>query len=225
MVGKLIKIGVLVLLAGASFGISFVISGSMAPTATEQSAQDAALADPDRLDLEKGLLDGLASMQTDGLNPAEKQLDELIRDVRARLQQLDRRERSLNEREKRLAMATEHLKKQSENLEKLRVELLSAITPLKTAKEDLLKLRTIIKDQEVENLKSAAKMYTKMDPANAAKVILAMYNSKQADQAAKIIHFMPEKSWAAIMDEIKESGRAAEIIDRQLQVIKNDGKT
>ena len=169
MVGKLIKIGVLVLLAGASFGISFVITGSMAPA--ERSVQEAH-ADPDRLDLEKGLLDGLASMQTDELNPAEKQLDELIRDVRARLQQLDRRERSLNEREKRLAMATDRLKKQSENLEKLRVELLSAITPLKTAKADLLKMRTIIKAQEVENLKSAAKMYTKMDPANAAKVIL-----------------------------------------------------
>ena len=225
MVGKIIKIGVLVILAGVSFGISFVITGHMAPATGQQQGSKTAGANPERLDLEKGLLEGLAAMPSDSLNPAEKQLDELIRDVRARLQQLDRRKRSLDEREKRLAMAAEHLKKQGEHLEKLRLELLSAITPLKTAKEELLRTRTIVRSQEVANLKNAARMYAKMDPANAAKIILAMYSSKQASQAAKIIHFMSEKSWAAIMDEIKESPRAAEIITGQLKVIKNDGKS
>ena len=66
-----------------------------------------------------------------------------------------------------------------------------------------------------------------MEATNAAKVILEMYNAKQGKQAAKIIYFMSDKSWAAIMDEIKESGKAVEIINKQLQVITDpeDGKS
>ncbi len=225
MVGKLIKIGVLVVLAVVSFGVSFIISGKMKPQATEQTATETNQAEPERFDMEKELLGGLAAMETADLNPKEKQLDELIRDVRAKLKQIERQERDLAEREERLNMATENLKKQSEDIGKLRIELLAAITPLKAAKEDLLRFRALIKTEEVANLQSAAKMYAQMEPANAARIILEMYNSKQEQQAAKIIHFLPENTWAEIMNEIKDSGKAAEIINRQLQVITKDGKS
>lgn len=227
MVGKIVKIGLLVVLAVVSFGVSFIISGKLKPAPTEQVAEKKKI-DTDSFDLEKELLGGLASVGETNMNPKERQLDELIREVRAKLKKLDRRQRDIIEREKRLGMATEHLKKQSEEIGNLQIELNTAVNPLKEAKRDLERFKTQIKAQEVLKLQSVAKMYGTMKAAKAAKILLKMCDAKLGQQAAKIIHFLPEKKWAKIMDQIKESGKAVEIINRQLQVIQitnEDGKS
>ncbi|MCD4823834.1 MAG: hypothetical protein K8S55_04455 [Phycisphaerae bacterium] len=216
---KIITIVVFVVLAGASFGVSFMVSQGVIKANRPGKPKEV---DPTAATVETKLLNGMAAASSTQMRPKETQLDELIRELRARTQQLDRRKRDLDERERRLAMASDQLQRQSEDLEKLRIDLVAAMTPLKNARKQLLKGHVMIKAQEVRNLQNTAKMYAKMDPANAARILLEMIKNRQADSATKIIRFLPEKSWAAIMDEFKEMGPAMEIIQKQLKVIQEN---
>jgi chromosome segregation ATPase len=181
------------------------------PTAEELAAQMTA---------DETLLNSLAAAEGRRLQPEEQELNQLIKDVRVRLQQVERQERELQERESRMAMAAAQLSRQAEDLEKLRVELAAAYTPLKESRGELMKTRTMIRNQEILNVQNTAKMWAKMDPANCARLVVEMFGNDQAEAATKIIHFLPEKSWAAIMDEIQDIGPAVDVIIRQLRVVR-----
>jgi flagellar motility protein MotE (MotC chaperone) len=215
---KLIRIGILAGLGLVSFAASFLISRMMTPppplTDTDLTAETGETMDP-----EVAVLGDLAARRASAMKPAEKQLDDLIREVRAKMHELQRRERDLNEREKRLEMATAELRRQTEDLKKLQTELVAAITPLRAAREKLLQTRAMITTQEVANLQSAAKTWEKMDPANAARLIVEMFRTNQGMAATKIFRFMNEKYRAAVLDEIRELTPAVEIIKRQLTVL------
>ncbi len=219
---KFKKHGILGLLAIVSFIISFVIMGKLSPPPVVEVAEVVEEIDPDRFDIEKELLGTLASMESADLKPKEQQLDDLIREVRDKLKQLQRREKLIQDDLERLNMARSNLKRESRKIQDLRIELVSDITSLKTEKKGLTKWRTLIKVGEKQNLIAIAKMWTKMDPAKAAKIIQQMFKSKQDEQAAKIIYHLKEKALAAIMDEIKDPGMANEIINKRLRVLQDD---
>jgi flagellar motility protein MotE (MotC chaperone) len=217
---KLILIGVFVLIAGGSFCASYIAAQMFIKPETpgQQTPGAAGTLDP-IAQADQQFMSGLTGASKTPLKPKEQQLDELIREVRARLKQLDSRHRELNEREKQLSIAQEQLRMQAESLEQLRMDLVAAINPLREAQKELLRDKTLIRSQEIQRLEETARMYTKMDPANAARILLEMYKNRQQAAVVKIIHFLPEKNWAAIMDEMQELGPAAEMILRQLQVV------
>jgi septal ring factor EnvC (AmiA/AmiB activator) len=212
------KVLFILLLAGCglvSFAASFLLTQKMVLTEEQEEplAEEGPTAD-------QTLLNSLAAAEGRRLQPGEQELSQLVKDVRLRLQQLERRQRELDDRERRLAMAADQLQRQAEDLEKLRVELAAAYTPLKESRAKLMKERTLIRNQELLNVQNTAKMWAKMDPANCARLVVEMFQNNQAEAATKIIHFLPEKNWAAIMDEIQELGPAVDVIIRQLRVVK-----
>jgi flagellar motility protein MotE (MotC chaperone) len=221
MRGKLMKIGILVLLGVVSFVTSLYIT-NMLTTSIPEGVQLALEGDSSQIDADALLLNGMAQASGVKMKPKERQLDELIGEVRAKLKQLDRRERDLNAREKRLASASDHLKAQIKELNDLKVELATAIGPLREARQNMLRFRALITSQEAANVEAAAKRWEKMDPANAARLIAEMWKTRQDKAATKILRVMSDKKRAAILDEMKEMGLAAEIIQKQLSVVRED---
>jgi DNA repair exonuclease SbcCD ATPase subunit len=221
MKGKIIKFQILGVLAIASFVASYFVTKHFTATPPEGlllSTEDEKIpVDPDAL-----LLNSMAQATGNQMTPKERQLDELIREVRAKIKDLERRERRLNEREKRLATASDQLKSQIKKLTDLKVELATAIGPLRAARQDIRRYRVLITSQEVANIAAAAKMWEKMEPSNAARLMVEMWQTKQGPAATKIFHMLSDKSKAAVMDELKGERLGPEIIRQQLLVIRED---
>jgi len=221
MKSNIIKFGVLGVLAIVSFMVSFLVTKHFAappPEGLLLSTQEEKIpVDPDAL-----LLNSMAQATGNQMTPKERQLDELIREVRAKIKELERRERRLSEREKRLATASDQLKSQIQKLTDLKVELATAIGPLRAARQDMRRYRVLITSQEVANIEAAAKMWEKMEPANAARLMVEMWQTKQGQAATKIFHTLSDKSKAAVMDELKGERLGPEIIRQQLLVIRED---
>jgi hypothetical protein len=222
MKNKIIKFGVLGVLAVVSFLASLLVTQHFTAPSPEgmllATEEEKIPVDPDAL-----LLNSMAQATGDKMTPKERQLDELIREVRAKLKELERRERRLNEREKRLATASDQLKAQIRKLSDLKVELASAIGPLRAARQKMLRFRVLITSQEMANVEAAAKMWEKMEPANAARLMVEMWQTRQGQTATKIFHRLSDKSKAAVMDELKGERLGPEIIRQQLLVVRDDG--
>jgi len=222
MKSKIVTFGILGVLAFVSFVAAYFATNYFTATPPEgiqlATESEKIPVDPDAL-----LLNSMAQATGEKMTPKERQLDELIREVRAKLKELERRERRLNEREKRLATASDQLKSQIRKLGDLKVELASAIGPLRSARQEIRRYRVLITSQEMANLEAAAKMWEKMEPSNAARLIVEMWQTKQGPAATKIFHMLSDKSKAAVMDQLKgENGLAPGIIRQQLLIVRDD---
>lgn len=221
MKGKLIKFGMVGVLAAVSFAASFFVTNRFTAVPPEgvllTTEAEKIPVDPEAL-----LLNSMAQATGEEMTPKERQLDELIREVRAKMKDLERRERRLNEREKRLATSSEQLKAQIRKLTDLKVELAAAIGPLRAARQEIRRYHVLITSQEMANIETAAKMWEKMEPANAARLIVEMWQTKQGDAATKIFHMLSDKSKAAVMDQLKGENLGPEIIRQQLLVVRDD---
>jgi hypothetical protein len=215
MIKKLIPIALMVVVGAVCFlGSMFAAKTFRAMSGKDELGDGQVVIQADQT-----VLDSLATANSADLKPREQLLDDLIKEVRVKMNDLDRRQRDLDERENRLQLSADQLKRKAQELEQLRIELVSAMTPLKAERAQLMKYRTLIESQEVENLQNTAKMWSKMDPAAAARLIIEMFQTRKGDDATKIIYYLDEKSWAAIMDEIRETGTGVEIIQRQIRVV------
>lgn len=143
---------------------------------------------------------------THATNPAdsltEKQLKNLIIDLKEKRREYQRKEDELIEKEERLKITQETIKKDIERLESIKQELISAIADYKIEKKELddsvLKIETV----EKENLTWRAAVYDKMDATSAAKIFINMAANNQIDDSAKIIHYMSERNAAKLLAEI-----------------------
>ncbi|MBN1943969.1 MAG: hypothetical protein JW849_11810 [Phycisphaerae bacterium] len=223
MKNKIMKYGVFGLLGVVGFVASFLVTNHFTASPPQgmllSTDAEAIPIDPDAL-----LLNSMASATGNAMSPKEQQLDELIQEVRAKIKDLERRERRLVEREKRLDVVSDQLKAQIKKLSDLKVELATAIGPLRAERQKMLRFRALIASQETENVEAAAKMWEKMDAANAARLVVEMWKTNQQQAATKIFYMLSEKAKAAIMNEMKEEKTLGpEIIRQQLLVVRDDG--
>jgi hypothetical protein len=146
----------------------------------------------------------------------EKQLKNLVYEVREKMQTYNDKLRSLEAREQRLQMTQDTLKKDIENLNNLRIELASIVTSLKEQRDKLLKSQIEITKTEKANLTSIAATYDKMDAARASEIFVSMCASKaqtgvvagkdsSMDDAVKILHYMTERTKAKLLEELVSS--------------------
>jgi flagellar motility protein MotE (MotC chaperone) len=152
------------------------------------------------------------------LTPKESELEDLIKEVRQKGMECQRRELLLEEREKRVVMSEELLKKESQDLENLRIQLVAPLATLKDERARLDKSRVKVTQEEADNLKHSALIYEKMDPASGARIIENMCDGSQAEDAAKILHFMSERAAAKLLAEISDKGLASELCERMKRI-------
>lgn len=140
-----------------------------------------------------------------------KHLMALIKDVRARIRDCDSRETQLNEEKQRIRLTLQDLQKEAGQLEALRVQLDAAAAALRKVKVDLEKTRITVTADEQKNLKRAAAIYDKMDAEAAAEIIEGMCNNAQEEDAARILHYMQERSVAKLLAAISKKENVARL--------------
>jgi len=180
----------------------------------------------------------LASAPPDSVKRAltEQQLKNLVQDVREKMQEYNDRLQAIAMRERRLQVAHNVLKEDIEDLENLRIEVASAITSLKSERDNLLKSRLEIDKKEKNNLMSIAATYEKMDVAGAGKILVSLCKpqvsgqrrgrdagreSSSYDDAVKILHYMTERTKAKLLAELatSEPVLAAGLCQRLKQIV------
>ena len=149
----------------------------------------------------------------------EKQLRELIYEVRENIRAYDNKVLGLSLREQRLQKAQDLLKQDIAKLNDLRIELSSTVERLKRERDELGKLQVAIDKAEQGNLKSIASAYDRMDSSSASKILTNMCVVKGSDpsrkkyggtgsnmeDAVKILYYMAERTKAKLLAEMVNS--------------------
>jgi len=161
----------------------------------------------------------------------EKQLKNLVFEVREKVQEYNDKLQNLEVQEQRMQSAQDTLKKDIENLNNLRIELASIVANLKDERDKLLKSRVEVAKTEKDNLVLIAATYDKMDASSAGKIMLSMCKSQTQpgkidsqssgfDEAVKILYYMTERTKAKLLAEVTtaEPKLAAFLTQRLKQV-------
>jgi flagellar motility protein MotE (MotC chaperone) len=144
----------------------------------------------------------------------EKELKNLVYEVREKIQGYNRKLADLETREERLQIAHNTIKEDIEELNNMRIELASIVAGLKSERDKLLKSRVEIAQAEKANLISIAATYDKMEPASAGKILTNMSKmgtggvdsgGSSLDDVVKILHYMTERTKAKLLAELVTS--------------------
>lgn len=193
-----------------SFGGTFFIglkTKKSPPPSVQAVEPPAADANTERLSLASPALHLPAAEDTAGTKDiTEKQLKDLVFEVREKISEYDNKLKELELREKNLQAARDALKKDANELDALRIELTSTLSSIKSEQEKLEKMMIQITLTEENNLKSIAATYDKMDSAQAGKILSNMTQSgRGADDAIKILYYMSERTKAKVLAAIAET--------------------
>jgi len=141
----------------------------------------------------------------------EKQLENLIYEVRARVSEYENKVKSLSIREERLQLAHDMIKDDMKDLNDLRDELSTTVTQIKTLQENLDKSMVEIAKVEKNNLIAIAATYDKMDSSSAGTILASMSQPGSASDASrfddpvKILFYMTERTKAKLLAELSNA--------------------
>jgi flagellar motility protein MotE (MotC chaperone) len=212
MGGKTLTIVILLVLGAVAFAVSFTLSRWFgAPPAPAAAAQTAGGENAEALNPAD-----LAVQETPRVE--EKHLYDLIKEVRQKVRDCQKREQDLAEQDKRLQMTRQLLEKETQGLENQRMQLATSIARLKDAQTELEKTRIAIAQQEQANLKRAAAIYDKMDAAAAAQIFQGLCTNQQEADAVRIFFYMQERSVAKVLAEISDKNLAAKLSEEMKRV-------
>jgi flagellar motility protein MotE (MotC chaperone) len=146
----------------------------------------------------------------------QQQLNDLMYEVRGKIEEYNRRLKDFETEKQRLLTAQQTLKKDIDTLNNLRVELAATVAGVKSERDMLLKTRVEVERVEKTNLVAIAAAYDKMDAAGASEILtnMALGQSRNGgnknpnaslDDAVKILHFMQERTKAKVLAEMATS--------------------
>lgn len=213
MHGKKLKILVLVVLGGIAFAGAYLASRRLGTGPAEASGETAA--------------EGAAKVAPPGalsslLGPAtlteQQALQALIREVRGKLRECEKRQNDLEQEERRLTIARQDLEKQTRELENLRVDLATNVSQLKQARDELTRSRIAIRLEEEANLKRIATIYDKMTAEAASRILENMCKTNQEADAVKILHYMTERVVAKVLAEMSNEELAARLTEQMKRI-------
>jgi len=137
---------------------------------------------------------------TPGLS--ERQLQNLIEDIRARMQEYRTKEKQLAQEEQRIQMTQQTLQEEIDRLNQLRAKLAVLAQEVEQKQQELQKSVLQIEALEQANFQRLAATYDKMDTTQAARILAAMAAGPQASDAIKILYYMSERTTAKVLGEI-----------------------
>ncbi len=165
----------------------------------------------------------------------EKQLKNLVFEVREKVQEYNDKLQSLGLREQRLQRAQDTLKEDIQNLDNLRIELATIVADIKSERDKLLKSRLEIAKTEKDNIVLLAATYDKMDASSASKILMSLCMSQTQPgkvdsqssgfgEAVKILYYMTERTKAKLLAELTtpEPKLAAFLTQRLKQIIEGN---
>ena len=162
----------------------------------------------------------------------EKQLKNLVFEVREKVQEYDDKLQNLTVREQRLQRTQDTLKEDIQDLDNMRIELATIVADIKSERDKLLKTRLGVAQSENDNLVLIAATYDKMDASSASKILVSLCTSQTQpgkidsqsmgfDEAVKILYYMTERTTAKLLAEITtaEPRLAAFLTQRLKQIV------
>jgi hypothetical protein len=218
MNGKKKILVILAVVGLACFGLSFGLTKRVKQK--EHAAQEEAKATT-QASGEPVVEPGLAVADLASLRPGERQLEELRKEYRQKLETCRKKEDELNALAKRVQIEQDMLKKQAQDLENLQMQLVAPLARLKEAQAELQRTRISVALTERTNLKRTAQIYSSMDSASGGKILTGMCENKQEDDAVKILFYMQERPAAKLLAEIPDRTTAARLIEK-LKMIKEE---
>ena len=205
----LVLMGLAAATFGASYGLSLWLGGSTG-TAAADVAQKALSPEG------QAGADDIPELATAHLG--EKHLMALVRQVRAKLDDCRQHEKDLAAHQRRLQVARDDLRKEAQHLETLRSRLATAAARLKESRAALEETRLEVRTDEQRNLQHTAEIYDSMDAEAAAGIIQSMCGNQQDDDAAKILHFMKERSVAKLLAAIADQKLVADLCQKMKRI-------
>lgn len=145
----------------------------------------------------------------------EQQLNNLIHELRSKMQDYDKKLENLKVREQRLQLTQDLLKQDIEKLNNLQIELATTTANIKSEQDKLVKSRLEIDKNETNNLASIAATYDKMDSTSASLIISNMCTTSDSgkevtgkssfDDAVKILYYMGDRTKAKLLADLATS--------------------
>ena len=207
-----LRIIIVAVLAVAIFAISYLVSAWLAPApAPVETAGPAEQAETAPGDEE-------ATSQGVSLSMKERELDELVREVRGKIEECKKRQGELDKQEARIRQAGEELRNQAKELEAMRVELVAPLTRIRETMAELENTRIRIRSSEQVNLKRIATVCEKMDSASGGEMLARMCTAQQEDDAVKILRYMSERSAGKLLSEMGDKELAARLCSKLKRV-------
>lgn len=151
------------------------------------------------------------AQQTLNMALTEKQLKELVYEVRAKIQQYDNKLQQSETQKQRLQVTQKDLNHDIDKLNNLRVNLVSIVANLKKEQKNLQNTRVQIGKSEKANLMSIATTYDRMDPESASKILTDLSKMKNASgqesiqDVVKILYFMQDRTKANLLAALSTS--------------------
>lgn len=158
------------------------------------------------------------------LGLSERQLQNLIQDIRDRMQEYRNKEKQLMKEAERIELAHQSLQEEIDRLNQLRNKL-SVLTQSLDDKEQLLK-KTILQVETIEkaNFQRLAATYDKMETTQASKILSNMASGPQASDAIKILYYMSERTSAKVLGDIGTTRpELAAMISMKLKRVQESG--
>jgi len=222
-----------------SFFVAWMIGGE-GPAAGSRQAASGGQDTPEKpAGFSEPFIDLTATARPEQSKPqkslTEKELEDLIYQVRTQIRQYKEKLAGLEKRQQRLQIVQKELKKDIEKLNNLRIEVAACVERLKSERDRLLKTRIEISQREKTNLLAIAAAYDKMDSASASKIIANMClgsnsgekikvfggKGSNLEDAVKILHYMQERTKAKLLAEMVnfEPKLAAVLCERLKQIV------
>jgi hypothetical protein len=148
------------------------------------------------------------------LSLRERDLDELVRNLRQRIADCRAQTQQLNEREKQIRIVQDQLVRQAQELEDLRVKAATALAALRQEKAAMEAERVKIEAEDRVNLKKTAAIYEKMDSAAGGKILADMCSQNNEDAVVRILYYMSERSAAKTIESLEDKKLAARLCDK-----------
>jgi len=133
---------------------------------------------------------------------SERQLQNLIEDIRERMREYQSKQKQLAQEEERIQLSRQTLQEEIDRLNELRVKLAALAQNLEEKQQQLQQSILQIEGIEQANFQRLAATYDKMDTTQAARILAAMAAGPQAADAVKILYYMSERTAAKVIGEI-----------------------
>ena len=201
----LILIGAGILSFLFSFGASWFMKKNQPvlppePAKTQTENPQAASASGSLMPVPKAL--NAAEMDSLPQGLSERELENLIQDIRGRMQEYRSKEKKLSEEAERIQLAHQSLQEEIDRLNQLRNKI-SVLTQTLDEKEQAYK-KTLLQIETIEqsNFQRLAATYDKMETTQASRILANMAAGSQSQDAIKILYYMTERTAAKVLGEI-----------------------
>jgi flagellar motility protein MotE (MotC chaperone) len=220
---------ILIVLAGllsfaSTFTVSWIIKKNKAAAAAVQQAKQTdsqQIGSEAQRDFFDAMSTTAAAANPDDAGLSERQLQQLIYDIRSKLKEHRDRQKAMDAEAERIEISRQSLQEDIDRLNELQNKLNLTLAEIRQKEAALKGSLTEIEAIEKDNFQRLASTYDKMDATQAGVIMTTMATSNQLQDSVKILYYMSERQAGKLLAEIAaKQPELASTICMQLKRVK-----